>query len=85
MVEEEETPLGLPGEPEIVVATVTSIEIPEEEIVEEIVPLAVPVVEVIQEPLPLGAPELPKTGGFAPELLYGIGLGLIALGYKAKK
>lgn len=47
--------------------------IEEEEVIEEEVPLAAP------------APELPKTGGFAPELLYAIGTGLMATGFKLRK
>ena len=41
--------------------------------------------EIIEEEVPLAAPELPKTGGFAPELLYALGASLIATGLKIRK
>ena len=50
----------------------------EEEIEEE------PIEEIVEE-VPLAAPELPKTGGFAPELLYALGASLIATGLKIRK
>ena len=58
-----------------------------EEIVEEEVPLGAPEPEeeIIEEEVPLAAPELPKTGGFAPELLYALGASLIATGLKIRK
>ena len=58
-----------------------------EEIVEEEVPLGAPELEeeIIEEEVPLAAPELPKTGGFAPELLYALGASLIATGLKIRK
>ena len=49
--------------------------IEEEEVIEE----------EIEEEVPLAAPELPKTGGFAPELLYALGASLIATGLKIRK
>ena len=41
--------------------------------------------EIVEEEVPLAAPELPKTGGFAPELLYALGASLIATGLKIRK
>ena len=55
----------------------------EEEIVEEIIEQE-PIEEIV-EGVPLAAPELPKTGGFAPELLYALGASLIATGLKIRK
>ena len=54
-------------------------EVIEEEIEEE------PIEEIVEEEVPLAAPELPKTGGFAPELLYALGASLIATGLKIRK
>ena len=51
----------------------------EEEVIEE-----EPIEEIVEE-VPLAAPELPKTGGFAPELLYALGASLIATGLKIRK
>ena len=58
-------------------------EVIEEEIVEEIIEEE-PIEEIVEE-VPLAAPELPKTGGFAPELLYALGASLIATGLKIRK
>ena len=52
----------------------------EEEVIEED-----PIEEIVEEEVPLAAPELPKTGGFAPELLYALGASLIATGLKIRK
>ena len=52
----------------------------EEEIIEE-----ESIEEIVEEEVPLAAPELPKTGGFAPELLYALGASLIATGLKIRK
>ena len=90
---DEGTPLAAP--PVTQLAVVTPVE-PTVEVIEEELPLAVPVIEtavvveqpvidVAEESVPKGAPELPKTGGFAPELLYAVSLSLIGLGYKLKK
>ena len=59
-------------------------EVIEEEIVEEIIEEE-PIEEIVEEEVPLAAPELPKTGGFAPELLYALGASLIAAGLKIRK
>ena len=59
-------------------------EVIEEEIVEEIIEEE-PIEEIVEEEVPLAAPELPKTGGFAPELLYALGASLIATGLKIRK
>ena len=40
---------------------------------------------VIDEPIPGGSSQLPKTGEIPPELFYGIGIGLTALGIVLKK
>lgn len=52
----------------------------EEEVIEE-----ESIEEIVEEEVPLAAPELPKTGGFAPELLYALGASLIATGLKIRK
>ena len=59
-------------------------EVIEEEIVEEIIEEE-PIEEIVEEEVPLAAPELPKTGGFAPEFLYALGASLIATGLKIRK
>ena len=61
-------------------------EVIEEEIVEEIIEEE-PIEEIVEEEVPLDAPTpvLPKTGGFAPELLYALGASLIATGLKIRK
>lgn len=57
--------------------------IEEEEVIEEEIEEE-PIEEIVEE-VPLAAPELPKTGGFAPELLYALGASLIATGLKIRK
>ena len=57
--------------------------IEEEEVIEEEIEEE-PIEEIVEE-VPLAAPELPKTGGFAPELLYALGASLIATGSKIRK
>lgn len=54
----------------------------EEEVIEE-----ESIEEIVEEEVPLDAPApvLPKTGGFAPELLYALGASLIATGLKIRK
>lgn len=58
--------------------------IEEEEVIEEEIEEE-PIEEIVEEEVPLAAPELPKTGGFAPELLYALGASLIATGLKIRK
>ena len=58
--------------------------IEEEEVIEEEIEEE-PIEEIVEEEGPLAAPELPKTGGFAPELLYALGASLIATGLKIRK
>ena len=60
--------------------------IEEEEVIEEEIEEE-PIEEIIEEEVPLDAPApvLPKTGGFAPELLYALGASLIATGLKIRK
>ena len=57
--------------------------IEEEEVIEEEIEEE-PIEEIVEE-VPLAAPELPKTCGFAPELLYALGASLIATGLKIRK
>ena len=57
--------------------------IEEEEVIEEEIEEE-PIEEIVEE-VPLAAPELPKTGGFAPELLDALGASLIATGLKIRK
>ena len=62
--------------------------IEEEEVIEEVIEEEIeeePIEEIVEEEVPLAAPELPKTGGFAPELLYALGASLIATGLKIRK
>ncbi|SKB41550.1 LPXTG-motif cell wall anchor domain-containing protein, partial [Acetoanaerobium noterae] len=88
---DEDIPLALPEVPNVANAVIASVE-QTEEILEEETPLSAPTApetdeEIIEEEVPLAAPapELPKTGGFAPELLYAIGTGLMATGFKLRK
>ena len=92
-IEDEATPLAAPQIIPVAlpVATLASAE-QTEEVIDEETPLSAPPVmeteeEIIEEEVPLDAPEpvLPKTGGFAPELLYALGASLIATGLKIRK
>ncbi|CBH20568.1 exported protein of unknown function [Acetoanaerobium sticklandii] len=92
-IEDEATPLAAPQIIPVAlpVATLASAE-QTEEVIDEETPLSAPPVmeteeEIIEEEVPLDAPApvLPKTGGFAPELLYALGASLIATGLKIRK